>query len=507
MVGAAGDERRQDMSHAGDARAASVNGLATARARWLLDPAAKAHALAELATRLPALISDARWLDSLREFITSEAYQVVTLQTADGQVQALGLVTVAEQPFAESALLLVEAWWVDDERPAAACAWAAAVMAKAAAMDVEGVAWPSDAPATAALRDAGSLAGHPVLDEPLPLRYAVPGLFTAFGAAPTTTALITPRCTYLCNRNRLGALAGVANDDAEAFYRGEGRLAVPPWWQCGDLHELAAHFRARGFPTRAAGAFDGGVQAQLLQQGYVNQGTASMSRSFEVAAHYASNGGRQRGLVFRIDAAALRARGPVFDAWLTLLAHSEAMMGRDEVQTFATIVRALGPLDAGRCLAHWDAVARTLACQRGGMPREGGEFSSGDYLGPALAGRLRAAGVDAAAAQRLLRALERHAMRSATPFAMARTIEALANGKTRDVALRHGYKVAFGLALPALRAALDGQQGDHRQPGWDLTAFGYMAKTCRDQEVFSSGPIPGHVIVDAVVVNADGSPA
>jgi len=100
--------------------------------------------------------------------------------------------------------------------------------------------------------------------------------------------------------------------------------------------------------------------------------------------------------------------------------HNEAIIGRDEVQTFATIVRALGPLDAGRCLAHWDAVARTLACQRGGMSREGGEFSSGDYLGPALAGRLRAAGVDAAAAQRLPRALERHAMRSATPFTLAR---------------------------------------------------------------------------------------
>ena len=53
------------------ARAASVNGLDTARARWLLEPAAKARALAELSTRLPAPINDARWLDRLREFITS----------------------------------------------------------------------------------------------------------------------------------------------------------------------------------------------------------------------------------------------------------------------------------------------------------------------------------------------------------------------------------------------------------------------------------------------------
>ena len=141
----------------------------------------------------------------------------------------------------------------------------------------------ADGPGHAALVAAGSVAGHPVLVEPVPLRYTVAGLFTAFAAGPTTTALITPRCTYICNRNRLGALAGVRNDEAEAFYRGEGRLSVPPWWQCVDLRELATHFKARGFPTRASGALDGGVQVQLLQQGYVNQGTASMSRSFEVA--------------------------------------------------------------------------------------------------------------------------------------------------------------------------------------------------------------------------------
>jgi hypothetical protein len=484
--------------------------------QWLLEPAAKALALAELSTRLPALMSDARWVACLPEFITSEAYQVVTLPADEGHAQAIGLVTVGEQPLAESALLLVEALWVADERAEAACTWAAAVMAKAAAMDVEGLilaaAGPdapeaAEAPGVAALVAAGSVAGHPVLVEPVPLRYTVAGLFTAFSTAPTTTTLLTPRCVYLCNRNRLGALAGLPNNDAEAFFRGEGRLAMSPWWDCADLRELAAHFKARGFPTRAAGAFDGGVQAQLLQQGYVNQGTASMSRSFEVAAYYATNGGTQPGVVFRIDAATLRARGPVFDAWLTLLAHSEVMMGHDDVLTFATIVRALGPLDAGRCLAHWDGVAHTLAHQRGGMLREGAEFSVRDYVEPALAERLEAARIDAAATQRLLRALESHAMRSVTPFAMARTIDVLPDGRTRDVPLRHGYAVAFGLALPALRAALAGQQGDHRQPGWDLTAFGYMAKTCRDQEVFSTGPIPGHAIVDAVLVQADGSRA
>jgi hypothetical protein len=486
---------------------AVLNDLDAAGARWLLEPAAKAVALAELTVRLPALAEDARWVACLREFVAREAYQVVILRTNGGDAQAIGLVTVGEQPFAESALLLVEALWIPDEQPEAACAWAAAVMAKAVAMDVEGMILATDdGPGHAALLAAGSVAGHPVMVEPVPLRYAVPGLFTAFSSAPTTTGMITPRCTYICNRNRLGALAGVPNDAAEVFFRGEGRLSVPPFWHCADLHELATHFRARGFPTRGAGAFDGGVQAQLLQQGYVNQGTASMSRSFEVSAYYATNGGTQPGVVFRIDAATLRERGPVFDAWLTLLAHSEAMMGRDDMQTFAAIVRALGPLVAGRCLAHWDAVAHALAGRRGGMRREGPEFSADDYIEPALAERLRAGGVDPAAARQLLHTLETHVMRSATPFAMARRVEVLPGGVTRDVPVRHGYAVAFGMVLPALRAALAGQQGDHRQPGWDLTAFGYMAKTCRDQEVFSTGPIPGHAVVDAVVVNADGSP-
>ena len=211
-----------------------------AQANWLLDPVAKALALAELSARLPALADDARWVACQFEFVMSEAYQVVTLQTGDRRAQAIGLVTVGEQPFAESALILVEALWVADERPEAACAWAAAVMAKAAAMDLEGVILAADGPGHSVLVAAGSVAGHPVLVEPVPLRYAVGGLFTAFAAVPTTTALITPRCTYICNRSRLGELAGVHNEEAQDFYRGEGRLSVPLRHQCQKHSSTAA---------------------------------------------------------------------------------------------------------------------------------------------------------------------------------------------------------------------------------------------------------------------------
>jgi len=51
-----------------------------------------------------------------------------------------------------------------------------------------------------------------------------------------------------------------------------------------------------------------------------------------------------------------------------------------------------------------------------------------------------------------------------------------------------------------LEAALAGREEDYRQHGWDLTPFGYIAKTCRDEEAFSSGPVPGACVVEVVPV-------
>jgi hypothetical protein len=298
------------------------------------------------------------------------------------------------------------------------------------------------------------------------------------------------------------------------FFRGEGRIHVPPWtdeagrphggWDCPNLDALAKHFAANGFSTRSTSFFDGGVTSQLLQQGYVNQGTASMSASFGFAAYYATNGYKHAGVVFHIDADKVRVSGPVFDAWETLLAHSEAFFTRQDMQTFAEMVRCLGPLQAGRRLETWDAVATQRARQRGGMLREGEAFQITDYIDAEDGKLFNTAKISAADCEHLLRALEIHAMRNVTPFSMARAIEITADGRTREVPVRHGYSVAFMLVRAQLKAALAGQCQEHRQPGWDLTTFGYMAKTCRDQEVFSSGPIPGTAIVKATKVNKSG---
>jgi hypothetical protein len=38
-------------------------------------------------------------------------------------------------------------------------------------------------------------------------------------------------------------------------------------------------------------------------------------------------------------------------------------------------------------------------------------------------------------------------------------------------------------------------------PGWDMTPFGYIAKTCRDREYLSTGPVPPDCIVAATPVD------
>ena len=41
---------------------------------------------------------------------------------------------------------------------------------------------------------------------------------------------------------------------------------------------------------------------------------------------------------------------------------------------------------------------------------------------------------------------------------------------------------------------------NRRSPGWQTTPFGYVAKTCRDREFFSTGPVPADCVVDATFV-------
>lgn len=473
---------------------------------WTMDPRDKAAGLLRLTDLIPALAEDQRWLASMPMFITSEAYQLIELRDrdGDGDLAALCLATVYEQPLVKSHLIVVEALWLASDNSALHWPLWATLIEKAHLMRFEGVCITLNAPGAQALADAGIIDGHPVFVEAVPMQHAVEGLFTAFGDRPTSGALSPSLCVYICNRDRLDSFAGVVNEGDAAFFRGEGRLQLQPHWNCPDLPALAAYFIERGFPTRGEGVFDGSVMSQLCQQGYVDQGTASMSRSFAVAANYATHGGQREGVVFRIDGASVRRQGPVFDAYATLLRHSELMFKPDDMATFGRVVRALGPLVAGRQLQRWSEVAHGFAGQHGGLARAHESFTLEDYLDPVTVRQLASSGVESDTLTRLLRALEAYAMTAVSPMSSVVTAKVMGDGSIREAPLRKGYPIAFQLIRSQLEAALADRDEDYRQVGWDLTPFGYMAKTCRDEEVFSFGAIPGAAVAEAIQVDRRG---
>jgi hypothetical protein len=66
------------------------------------------------------------------------------------------------------------------------------------------------------------------------------------------------------------------------------------------------------------------------------------------------------------------------------------------------------------------------------------------------------------------------------------------------------YLTAFAKVKHELQQAYEQRLATGGHPGWDLTPFGYIAKSCRDREFFSTGTIPGESIAEATLVEFVG---
>jgi len=473
--------------------------------------------LTQLGERLPRLRDDPLYHASIPHFLSSGAYKFLVDEPHGSRASmdtatAFGFVTFYKAPMMERLVLAVEAlWFARDDLEAQMPVWRF-IATLARQMEFHGVCLDEqsvNAPrALAELSARGTLDGDPVGSETVLLQLDAPGIYSSFTDGPVTGGAFLARCLRIYTLRVRVDLDGVASTDVDALYRGEGRLANPPHWACGDLDELGRRFMARGFDARAPGRFDGTVGSQILQQGYVNQPTVSLTTSFDVAAYYATKAGTRPGaVVFTIDAARLRALGDVYDSYRTLARHCDWIMP-GEFATLRRIVQTLGVLQAGRFLARVYDTARTRVEQYGHlpdilMPRMiwSGEFDASDWE------RLRRADVDPRALDGLQNAFETFWM-----FALGKigSVDTIVRGGEGDARVESrpagpfGYYVAFEQVRGQLASALEGATGDHRQPGWDLTAFGYIAKTCRDEEFFAPCAIPGECIVRATVVSPEG---
>jgi hypothetical protein len=63
------------------------------------------------------------------------------------------------------------------------------------------------------------------------------------------------------------------------------------------------------------------------------------------------------------------------------------------------------------------------------------------------------------------------------------------------------YIGAFEQAHPQLETAYRRRLATGGDPGWDLVPLGYIAKTCRDEEFFSTGSVDPGCIVGATIVD------
>ena len=76
----------------------------------------------------------------------------------------------------------------------------------------------------------------------------------------------------------------------------------------------------------------------------------SLTRSFRIAADYATHNGNREGVVFKIDGTRLHKHGEVFDAYASMVSHCEPMSDDSHLKTLNEVVKALRPLKAGRFL-------------------------------------------------------------------------------------------------------------------------------------------------------------
>jgi hypothetical protein len=351
-----------------------------------------------------------------------------------------------------------------------------------------------------ALAERGRLDAEPIgAGRPLMMRRESAGVWSPFvdGLIPDRVFEAVP-CLSIVTEDLTVDASGEPYTAAGPLYRGEGRLSCDGW-ECPTFDELTRHLRQVGFEPRSATVFAGTVPEQILHQGYVPQGTVSLSASFDVCAFYATFGGaRPSGVVFTIDPDRLRAHAPIWDAYATLVRHCDWFF-EGEFETLRTVVTALGVREAGRFLARCHAGTRDRVERTGGFEPLAGPIDWDAYLDGGLA-RLRAAGLEDARLAGLHRALEHYWMRALGQVAAEDVIHVGEGGDEPTVEERRlgvlAYEHAFLAAEPRLRTEALGP----RDPGWDLTAFGYIAKTCRDLEYLSTGAVPPDSIVAATQV-------
>jgi hypothetical protein len=452
-----------------------------------------------LAQRVPQLLADDLYSQSLPYILSDVAFQfVVDRDERTGETSALALLRLYETPFDNKIVVAVEALWIDDDAMRQRRFWQQLAdrfgSFKCMCVTARSVADPA---ALEWLRHVGVVGQALVRETPLILRpVGRPGLYSAFCDGPAPEQIDT---TCLC----LYSMAGTPTVAKGLLYRGDGRLKWAGHWEYETLEELAAALCRDGFPARRVGSFGGTVRDQISHQGYVDSATVSLTASREVGAVYATESGAHPGIVFAIDPARLRSTGEVYDSYATMVRYCNWIQP-DVFDGLRALIVSFGSdrdglRGAGAFLKDLDERARRASLMLPAPP-------SAELVPPEAVERAERAGVSVALLEHLFEDLRGFWASSTGGGALEVTVTA--DGNVVETPMEaHVYIAAFAHAQPELEAAYTRRLENGGDPGWDLTPLGYITKTCRDEEFFSTGPIDGESIVAATIVDQRGKAA
>ena len=474
-------------------------GSASLRFQALGGKGARAMAGLELTMRVPTLGGNEflKFTDAIAErgeygaFLVERATGDVGEKGAASRV-GIGLFCVYEDRWTKKDKLAVEAVWFDPDCPDAQReAWSGLLaVAREQNLDalylkLETISPPE--PLEELLR-AGGWDRFVVRREHHSVMQArSEGLWSAFTSTTRRQAAFAD-CVRVQEPVEI-SLSGVRSTGSALLFRGEGRVNEPPYASCPDLPALVAHIHQNGFAPRAAGTFGGSLVEQIRHQGYVSSPTVSLTSDPKVAAIYATaRGTRGRAAVFAIDPSVLGEHAPVWDSFASMRAHHGAWLKMD-FDSIVKLVRAFDVQEAGAILEGMYAGLRARKQQY--EDTLGLQADARAYIDPSVVQHADSVLKDEEFGS-LCTVLE-HASPSQD------------RGFAREAFVATPYGAAFHVALPDLTRAQKEAAGDERRhPGWDTTPFGYIAKTCRDREFFSSGGIPAAAIKEARVVDAAG---
>jgi len=457
--------------------------------------------------------------DSIDAYASSDAYSIlIAFPDAAGEelrdACALAIFSLYELPMANRSVLGVDALAVRGSAVEDALDFLRVLLRISVRAGLHGVCLAERGVAKRGLLTAlarrGRVDAEPIaVVAPYMMRRQSAGVWSPFCAGPIPDRVFeSVPCVLISTEDLAVDASGEQYAGAGLLYRGEGRLNCDGW-QFKKLEEVEAHVRRVGFTPRSAAGFTGTVQEQILHQGYVPQGTVSLSTSFDVCAQYATCRGTHPdgGIVFTIDADRLRAHGPVWDAYATLVRHCDWFF-KAELETLAAVVGVLGVEEGGRFLARCSAGTRDRIERGEGFEPIVGPIDWARYVHGGLE-RLRGAGIEEEALRLLHNGLELYWLRALGKIAAEDVVHLGTPGAEPVVDKRRLGLLTYESAFRDVDARLRSEALAPADPGWDLTAFGYVAKTCRDREFLSTGPVPPDCIVDAtfVPVRSDSTPA